>query len=270
MRHGRCLVLTLLILAVVGCRTVPIKDDRKRSFALSPSENSGVIRITSFRIPKEESFGTAFLVFAATGSADYQYPVPASVFDITDETRYIGTLGVYSKGWLEVEAVPGRHVLMLTLGGGKAGVVGDALGYVHSDFIEVDVRPGKATYIALSRYGVARFPYLGEIVISDKHVDHCLALTGTWSERFQSVKEFVTDQGINRYARDFESFCNLLSEPKRITQPNAETHERFLREQARVESIRQSSYREWKENADKREPYDLMRVYEPVTTEGLW
>lgn len=264
----RWFALASFVAVLSGCQTAPpMFDASKKAFAVSSSKDNGTIRISDFHIPKDEPGTTFLLVLAAAGGANINYPTFASVFDVTDQTRYIGTLEVYKfssvDNWLEYEVPAGKRTLMLSLSSGNSIVV-SALGGPHTDFIEVDVKPGGVNYIAVSRYGFARYPYLGEIAIADNHRQYCLKLTGNHSERQKAVEQYMTDNKINPYARDFKHFCRSLSDPKVIQEPTDVALKQLAERRADIENMRNETYGAWKKDAEKRIPYDLMRDYEPV------
>lgn len=264
MTFPRFIVFLFAALGVVACQTVPINDSDARPFASSASRENGMIRITGFHIPKDEPGTTLLLLMAAAGGANINYPVSASVFDITNErTRYIGTLAVYGMGrWLETEVPAGRRTLMLSLAGRESSIFAEAFP-THSDFLDIDVKPGGITHVVLSRYGFSRYPYLGEIAIQDAHRDHCLGVSGKHKERLQAIEQYMAANTINEHARDFKNFCFLLSNAKYIQTPNAEAHKQFSEQSARIEAFRKEGYDKWTAEGERRLPYDLMRSYEP-------
>lgn len=267
MRIFKCLVFILVILTLSACQTVPLHTAAKRTFATQVVKDKGIVRVSGFHIPKDEPGATFFLVLAAAGGADINYPVYASVFDVTDKTRYLGTLEVYSQNnWLEYEAPLGKRTFMLALAG-RSSILAQNLGFSHTDFIEVDVKPNGVNHVVLSRYGFSRYPYFGEVQIADKHREHCFKLMGTWSEREKTVEQYMADNGINQYARDFKYFCLMLSNPKFIQEPNDEAHKQFFEQRSQIETLRNETYNKWKTEAEKRFPYDLMRVYQPNNQE---
>lgn len=267
MRIFRNLVFVLVALTLSACQTVPLHTAAKRTFAAQVGKDKGTVRISGFHIPKDEPGATFFLILAAAGGADINYPVFASVFDITDKTRYLGTLQVYSQNnWLEYEAPLGKRAFMLTLAG-RSSVLAQNLGISHTDFIEVDVRHGGINHVVLSRYGFSRYPYFGEIEIADKHREYCLKLIGARSEREKVVEQYMADNGINQYARDFKYYCLMLSDPKFIQEPNDEARKQFSGQRTQIETLRNETYNKWKTEAEKRSPYDLMRVYQPTSQE---
>ena len=155
---------------------------------------------------------------------------------------------------------------MLTLAG-RSNILAQSMGISHTDFIEVDVKPNGINHVVLSRYGFSRYPYFGEIHIADKHRDNCFKLAGTWREREKVVEQYMADNAINRYARDFKFFCLMLSNPKFIQEPNDEARKQFSEQRSQIESLRNETYKKWKTESEKRTPYGLMHDYQPSNQE---
>lgn len=260
------LVLVCSILLLSACQTVPLLERERNTFG-EPEDGRGIVRITGFPVPKDEPGITFLLILAAAGGADINYPVYASVYDVTDQTRYLGTMPVYSfGGWLEMEAAPGKRRLMLTLAGGS-GIYAGGLG-PHTDFIEIEVKSGEISHVALSRHGFARYPYLHEITISPEHREHCLAMRGTPKERMAQTEQYMADNGINPYTRDFKAFCLLLAGQKDVLKPTAEALKQFDAQRKVIEQVRNEQYGKWLAGGVATARYDLMRIYEPVTQQA--
>lgn len=268
MRIFKYLAFVLAVLTLSACQTVPIHTAAKRTFADQVGKDKGVVRVIGFHVPKDEPGATFFLVLAAAGGADINYPIYTSVFDVTDKTRYLGTLqvSVPMNSWLEYDVPTGKRIFMLTLAG-RSSILAQSLGISHTDFIEVDVKPGSVSHVVMSRYGFSRYPYFGEIEIADKHREYCLKLAGARNEREKVVEQYMADNGINQYARDFKYFCLMLSDPKFIQEPNDEARKQFSEQRSQIESLRNETYKKWKTESEKRTPYDLMRVYQPSNQE---
>jgi hypothetical protein len=257
----KTLILALpLALALTACQTVPLTETSRTSFSAPASGQSGQVRIGSFHIPKEEP-GIKLTHFLL-GGPNLNRPFNASVFDVTGEMRYLGTLTVGWPSWLEYEAPAGKHTLMLT-----AGPALQRIDWQNIDFIEIDVKPGGINHVALSRYGFLSYPYLGEVQISDSNRKYCESLTGKPGEREKSAITYMAANGIDPNAKDFERFCRVLSDPKRIASPTEEARRQFEEFKPQLEKLRTEHYEKWKSEAEKRAPYDLMRSYQPVSTQ---
>lgn len=191
----KTLVLALpLALALMACQTVPITEASRTTFA-EPSVQNGMLRVGNFHIPKDEPGAklTHFLI----GSPYLNESFAVSIFDITGETRYLGTLftgssrrPVFYQQWLEHEFPAGKRTFMLA-----AGVNG--IGTHHTDFIEIDVKAGEVSHVALSRYGFLTYPYLGEVQISATDRKFCEALTGKPGEREKAALAHMAASGID-------------------------------------------------------------------------
>lgn len=195
--------------------------------------------------------------------ANRDRPFGVSVFDVTGEMRYLGTLpeGRYHfpLSWLEYVATPGRHTLMLA-----AGLAVHRIDWLNVDFIEIDVQPGGINHVVLSRYGSLSLPYLGEVQISDANRKYCERLTGTRLEREKSAISYMAANGIDSHAKDFMRFCLVLSDPKRIVSHTDEASRQFEEYKPQLEKLRVQRHEKWKREMEKRAPYDLMRSYQPV------
>jgi hypothetical protein len=258
----RKLILALsLVLPLAGCQTVPLVETNGSVFAAPVSSQSGQVRIGAFHIPKDEP-GT-IRTFFQLGGPNRDRPFGVSVFDITREMRYLGTLPEgpyhYPQSWLEYETTPGKHTLMLA-----AGLAVHRIDWLNVDFIEVDVQPGGVNHVALSRYGFLSLPYLGEVQISDSDRKYCDRLTGTRREREKSALAYMAVNGIDPNAKDFVRFCLVLSDPKHIVGPTDEARRQFEEFKPHLEKLRAQRHEKWKSEVGKRAPYDLMRSYQPV------
>jgi hypothetical protein len=148
-----------------------------------------------------------------------------------------------------------------------AGPALQRIDWQNIDFIEIDVKPGGITHVALSRYGFLSYPYLGEVQISDSNRQYCESLTGKPGEREKSAITYMAANGIDPNAKDFERFCRVLSDPKRIAIPTGEARRQFEEFKPQLEKLRTGHYEKWKSEAEKRTPYDLMHSYQPVSSQ---
>lgn len=212
------LVLTLT-LGLVGCQSVPLTDTSRTAFTAPVSNQYGTVRIGTFHIPKDEPGATLFHILVLAGGGNVDHVVGASIFDITEEMQYLGTVltgGRYGfpATWLELEAKPGKRTLMLVeaFPGKIVSDVGSMMQNV--DFIEMETQPGSINHVVLSRYGLMRKLYLGEVQISDTNRKYCEGLTGTFHEREKSAATYMIENGIDPNAKDFARFCRTLSDKK--------------------------------------------------------
>lgn len=187
--------------------------------------------------------------------------------------HYIGTLftgGAYDfpATWFEFDARPGKRTLMLVEAfPGKIAALPGSMTQ-HVDFIEIDTQPGSVNHVVLSRYGLMRKLYLGEVQISHVNRKYCEALTGKPHEREKSAMAYMASNGIDSYATDFARFCRTLSDLKRVVSPTAEAQKQFTELKPQLEKLRVEHYNKWRREAEKRTPYDLMRNYQPVDTQS--
>lgn len=257
-------VLLPVFLTLAGCQSVPIASSRA-GFAPLPTDGHGRVQVSVFHIPKDEPGVKLFLVLGALGGAQTQVPFGASLYDVSDGLRYLGSLdsrGAYygaPGGWLEYDAPAGRRTLMLASGNGAF-----PRGGMHTDFIEIDVVPGQVRHLALSQYGYMRRPYLGEIRMEERHRAHCAGMAADHPKQARaSIAEYMAAQGINPHARDFANYCLDLALRVQVSVPNAEALKQFEAARADLEAARAQGYPAWLKQAEKPAPYDLMRSYEP-------
>lgn len=227
-----------------------------------------MVRVGNFHIPKDEP-GTTFTHFLI-GSPYLNETFGVSIFDVADEARYLGTINSYSarrpgiyQQWLEQEFQAGKRTLMLA-----AGVNG--IGTLHADFIEIDIKPGEINHVVLSRYGFLTYPYLSEVKISNTNRRFCETVTGKAPEREKVVLAYMAENGIDSYARDFARFCQVLSNPVQIISPTAQAIKQISELKPQIEKVRVESYEKWKNESEKRQPYDLMKHYQPVNAQESW
>lgn len=264
----RALILPLA-LALSACQTVPLTEPGRTAFASPESSLNGTVRIGTFHIPKDEHGARLFHFLVLAGGGNVNHVVGASIFDITDEMRYVGTLlagGTYDfpATWFEFEARPGKRTLMLVEAfPGKIAALSESMTQ-HVDFIEIDTQPGSINHVVLSRYGLMRKLYLGEVQISNANRKYCEALTGKPREREKSALAYMASNGIDSNATDFARFCRTLSDLKRVVSPTAEAQKQFTELKPQLEKLRMEHYEKWKREAGKRVPYDLMRSYQTV------
>jgi hypothetical protein len=281
--HFVKLVMALpLALALAGCQTIPLTEPVGTAFTSSTPEKAR-IRITEFPIPKDEPGAKLFHLMVLVGGGQVNYPVGASIYDVTDETRYLGNLvldGVSisrnTVEWLEYALPPGRRTLMLVEAPPANAIAVSGGGPLRQvDFIEIDARPGSVKHIALTRHGIMNKPYLGEIKIAEADQKSCESLTSSseesrerWKERLERINAYMAAQGIDEYARDFRVFCHMLSAPKRILVPSAEAMKQYTSIKTEIEAARAAGYEKWKAEGTAQAPYDLMKSYQPVTAES--
>lgn len=267
--------MIVFAVALSACQTTPMYSYKKETqsasaFAMPSSKDMGVIRFNGFQTPKDEPGVRALHILALIGGGNVNYPVHASVFDVTNETRYVGTTmvdtGSLYGGWLEYEVPAGKRRFMLVNAGGPSNIVAVSLGTPHTDFIEVDVKPNGISHVALTRQGFNRYPYFNELVIDEKYLDYCLQQLPRVSmrEQFEIVEKYMKDNGIDSKARDYRAYCVKLAGAKYVQIPNEVSLKQVAELKDRIESIRKEGYTAWSASAEKAPRYDLMRIYEPA------
>ena len=87
------------------------------------------------------------------------------------------------------------------------------------------------------------------------------------SEREKSAFAYMAANGIDSTALDFERFCRVLSNPRKILTPTEQARSRITEPRPQIEKLRVEQFEKWKQKAEKRAPYDLMRSYPPVNTQ---
>lgn len=262
---------------LAGCQTVPLTATVGSSFTAS-SPDKARLRITAFPIPKDEP-GTKLLHFLVGGPGLGQ-PIGASIYDVTDEIRYIGNLVLdvvtFSRNpvsWLEYQPPAGRRLLMLVEAPPQNAIALTGGGPLRQvDFVEVEAKPGQVKFIALTRQGFLTKPYFGEVDISEADRNACEALTNAsestreaWNTRLKHIETYMATRGIDSYTRDFRLFCHILSAPRRIEAPTPEAMKQYVGIKAEIRAAYESGYPQWKaENPKKKPPYDLMKNYRPI------
>jgi hypothetical protein len=282
MRINLKLLVLPLMLALAGCQTIPLTQPVSDTFSAVTAEKAR-IRFTEFPVPKDEPGAKLFHFLVLLGGGQVNYPLGASLYDVSSDVRYLGNLGLSGatvlssnlSDWIEYDVTPGRHTFMLVEAPPQNSIAltgGGALRKV--DFIEIDSRPGEVRHIVLTRQGVLFKPHFGEVVINEPDRKFCEGLRGSASNSLASVKSqvgsieaYMKERGIDAYARDFRLFCFKLAWPKRILTPTEVARKEFAARQTEIEAIRMERYPEWKKEGLQPAPYDLMKSYRPVDAE---
>lgn len=278
-----CAVLVLpMMMLLAGCQTIPLSEAGNTAFSL-PSPDKAIVRITEFKLPKEEPGARLLHLMVLLGGGQVQYPVGASVFDATDDLRYVGTLSMrgvaLSRGnvpWLEYETKPGHTTLMLVEAPPRNEIVlKSGAPFRQVDFMEINLAPGEIRHIAVTREGALLKPYLGEIALPEADRKHCESLSESdsesseqWKSRVSQIDAYMRERGIDAETRDFKVFCHLLSAPKQILRPTAGAMTQFAEYREDIEATRAEHHEKWKRDHSVRDPYDLMRSYRPIQEES--
>lgn len=284
MRINLKLLMLPLMLALAGCQTIPLTQPVGNTFSAVTAEKAR-IRFTEFPIPKDEPGARLLHFMVLLGGGQVNYPLGASLYDVSHDVRYLGNLklsGVTAlsrslSDWIEYDVTPGRHTFMLVEAPPSNSIAltgGGALRKV--DFIEIDTRPGEVRHIAVTRQGALFKPHFREIVISDTDRKFCEGLRESARDSLDGVKSqvgsidaYMRERGIDAHARDFRLFCFKLAWPKRILTPTEEARKEFAARQTEIEAIRLDRYPEWQKEGQQPAPYDLMKSYRPVDAEEV-
>jgi len=282
--------LIAAFLLLTGCESIQLTEPVGTAFSAPPPDKAQV-RITPFAgIPREDEVGaTLFHIAVLVGGGQVDYPIGASVYDITDDLRYLGNFSfgrdkfnlnnsyknLTAKPWISFDTAPGRKTLMLVEAPAANSIA--IVGYVpwrQIDFIEFDAQPGNTNFIALYRHGAMFKPYFNEITISEPDRQYCEKLPSTRHElrneieaRDAQIESYMQNRGIDPYARHFRIFCGSLSSSRNIVVPSQAALQQFAEIKDELAAIRDKYYPIWKEEKDHPKPYDLMKSYPPQPRE---
>ncbi len=258
------LLIIVVICFLTGCQGVPLYSAQN---AWSPHNNDhGSIRINIFGIPKSEPGVTLFYLAGALAGSDVNNRFSASIYDITDETQYLGTIDQFMYGWLEYNAPKGKRLLMLLSGGGALST-----SVYSSSFLELEVLEGKSNYVAVSFKGFTRQPYLGEITIRQKDADFCESLIGKEKKLLKPlVYDYMKTNDIEQYAHDFSRYCFTLASPNWIYKPNEVSISNFNAVKSEIEQIKTRELEKWNNAKESYVYYGLMKTYPPKLKQDEW
>lgn len=262
-------LLLLLIVSMSGCATNPTKEpiDARPTFAITPQAPNGRLIISIFQIPKEEAGVALFHALAILGGTKTTIlPFKSDLYDVSDkEPKYIGHLAgayriAYPFGWLEYSAPAGKRVLML-----------DRSGTYIPDFLEVNIKPGETSYIALSQYGFMSYATLGEIAMKNQDFDFCTSLrTNAKRTHAKFVADFIkmrsspaiakymADHKISKKADGFREYCGFVALPIYVNIPSKAELAKFAKSEKSVIALHDKYFDKWKANSkNASQPFDL-------------
>ena len=259
MKKLRATFVLLLLVLMVGCNSVPTHTVSKDFY--SPIEKKGIVLFTPFRVPKEEGGVKLFLAFSALSGA--QTPkFRAAVYDVTEQTRYLGSV-VMGQGlgqWLEAEVPLGKRTFMVNVEGTS-----------HADFVEVTVNPGGIKYVALSPEGFLRYPYMHELKVRPELASPCVNLAAeSKSGVSKAIEKKMRQLGLSEDMKYYSRFCYALAPSIRnIYKPNNEGQKEFRKYIAKIGKLRNEGYREWLAERDTEAdiPFDLLTKVVPAERE---
>ncbi|MBV1786784.1 hypothetical protein KQ940_01825 [Marinobacterium sp. D7] len=276
--------LIAAFLLFAGCESIQLTEPVSTSFSALPPDKAQV-RIGKFGILINQTDGAKAFHFLLGAP---QYPVGASIYDVTGDIRYLGNLAfdnpdawvnsfknISGAPWIEFQASPGRTTLMLVEAPAANTIATLSDGFVRLvDFIEFDTLPGQIRQIVLTRHGIMLKPQFNEIAISGPDRVFCEGLAGSErgsytdrKTRKTKIETYMQSMDIDSYRWDFRRFCELLSEPKQLVTPSQAALQQFSEIKDEIAAIRDKHYPIWKEKKDHPKPYDLMKSYEPKPKE---
>lgn len=183
------------------------------------------------------------------------HPLPVSVYDITDDLKYIGTMQTSSSSFIEYTPPFGKRILMLTSNGLHA-----ISPFYHTDFIEVDITKDKTTHIAISQSGFRQMPYFHELLMKNKDFDFC---TQPLDEAYISddkMNTYMSQNGIDLNAKYFKKYCTMLSSKyKSINVPNQNAYTEFESRKSKIQDLKNKDFPEWKKDHIKQEVFNLVK-----------
>lgn len=259
MRLKLSALIASICLLLAGCQSVPYYE-KQPQFSPAPPSDKGRLLISRFDIPKADVGLLLYALFAPPPSHSTLFKPKTSVYDVTDEVHYLGTMTDEDYGtWLEYDARPGIRTLMLTRMLSQLFPSQEMEG--HTDFVEVDVRPGAFHHVAVSRFGFRREMYLGQLLFEERHREACLDFTKMdYRARNESIETYMVKHGIPSQVDTFKYYCRYLSHPF-IIKPNADALAEFDKAKPVVEALRKKNHDAWKRDGEKvyDTPYDVAR-----------
>lgn len=183
------------------------------------------------------------------------HPLPVSIYDITDDLKYIGTMHTSSSSFIEYTPPFGKRILMLTSNGLHA-----ISPFYHTDFIEVDITKDKMTHIAISQSGLRQMPYFHELLMKDKDFDFCSQPNNESYISDDKMNTYMSENGIDPNAKYFKKYCNMLSSKyKSINVPNQHAYQEFESRKAKIQDLKNKDFPEWKKDHTTHEVFDLVK-----------
>lgn len=183
------------------------------------------------------------------------HPLPFSIYDITNDLQYIGSMQTTGLNFIEYTPPLGRRILMLTSNGLHA-----ISPFYHTDFIEVDITKDQITHIAISQSGFRQMPYFHEILMKDKDFDFCSQPNDESYIPDNKMNNYMSEHGIDPNAKYFKKYCTMLSNKyKFIIVPNQNAYNEFESRKAKIQNLKDKDFPEWKKDYSKQEVFDLLK-----------
>lgn len=236
----------LLFILLTGC-SAPINSVKPQfTPKTSVSADKGSVVFSTLDTSK---WDVAYTVVFGT------HPLPVSIYDVTDDLKYIGTMHTSSSSFIEYTPPFGKRVLMLTSNGLHA-----ISPFYHTDFIEVDITKEKMTHIAISQSGFRQMPYFHELLMKDKDFDFCSQPNSEPYISDDKMNSYMSTQGIDPNAKYFKKYCNMLSSKyKSINVPNQNAYNEFEARKSKIQDLKNKDFSEWKKDHPTHEVFDLVK-----------
>lgn len=236
----------LLFILLTGC-SAPINSVKPQfTPKTSVSTDMGSVVFSTLDTSKWDMAYT--LVFGT-------HPLPVSIYDITGDLKYIGTMLTSSSSFIEYTPPFGKRTLMLTSNGLHA-----ISPFYHTDFIEVDITKEKMTHIAISQSGFRQMPYFHEILMKDKDFDFCSQPNDESYISDDKMNNYMSEHSIDPNAKYFKKYCTMLSNKyKSIIVPNQNAYNEFESRKAKIQDLKDKDFPEWKKDHTKQEVFDLLK-----------
>lgn len=239
-------ILILLFILLTGC-SAPINSVKPQFTPnTSVSANMGSIKFSTLDTSKWDIAYT--FVFGT-------HPLSVSIYDITNDLKYIGTIQTNGLNFIEYTPPLGQRTFMLTLNGLHA-----ISPFYHADFIEVNITKDKITHIAISQSGFRQMPYFHELIMKDKDFDFCSQPNDESYISDNKMNDYMSMHGIDLNAKYFKKYCKMLSSKyKSIIIPNQNAYSEFESRKAKIQDLKDKNYPEWKKDHSKQEVFDLLK-----------
>lgn len=253
------LASVLIASALVACTSVPASKYHESSIKFGGFGKETRILITN--LPLNGPFFGVDQDEVSRGRVAYRYR--ASLYDITNETRYLGSISYRGEHqrteWIEHKVFPGKHRLMLIAENDDSGA-SDEPYYLSekSDVIEVDVGESQTLYVALSERKYRGQPYFHQLVMAPQHASYCENLPEKhYSRRSGAIRAYMQSSHIEGDTTNFFNFCKTLSEQKLMVAASESASSLVYENATALEFSRDLAVREWMGGAGKEQRVDL-------------
>lgn len=236
----------LLFILLTGC-SAPI-NSVKPQFTPKPSASTdlGSIKFSTLDTSKWDIAYT--FVFGTN-------PLPVTIYDITDDLKYIGSMQTAGSSFIEYTPPLGHRIFMLT-----SNALHAISPFYHTDFIEVNITKDKITHIAISQSGFRQMPYFQELLMKDKDFYFCSQPNDESYISDNKMNNYMSENGIDPNAKYFKKYCTILSSRyKSILIPNQNAYNEFESRKAKIQNLKEKDFPEWKKDHTKQETFNLLK-----------